>query len=1150
MDLLNYAEIDHIDFSFWSSEEIKKYSVVEIFESKLSGDNTVNDDKLGVIQHNSKCVTCGLDTSMCVGHFGHINLNVPVCHFKFSDQIIKALMCFCYNCKALIIDEQELTMLGLSKYKNEKRYEQIVKYIDVHNKVCRKCFSSQPKYKYYEGKYYKYFNKATSAPEIKSNEIYEIFKKITDKDLLHLGLNQDVNPVNLIMTVCPVLPKPDRPYVETNNIISDDDLTTKYTEIIKFNSKLNNPDLKETERNELISKLEFHIQTLFDNSKKKSKPIKGRPYKCLSERMNGKKGIFRNNLIGKRCDFTCRSPIGGDPNVRADEVVIPKCFSEKLTFPEYVCDFNIDKMRKLINTNKANVVIRTEKDAKGIVRENRYHLKMKLNKYTYETEGFVPQNGDIIIRGNVFHDYSKVKKPFPLLPTDQIKRDGKIYRKLKLPEIQTIELEIGDVIVRSCHHIYNDEQSLVITNPNEFLLFENSRSEPSGRPSGVFENHVYKYEPITFYISKNKELLNKVKNGVKFHPSKFHPLKVVDKDNKLVTDRTVKNGDKILIRRETLNVEKKEDDEDTSEEHIDIEQLRLEGKEYIYKYGDRLFRKGKELLNFNVLHIEPIDIKIGDKIERQLVNGDVVYLGRQPSLHIGSIFARKVKILDDGGKWKNMRFQLSQCKSYNADFDGDEMNLHIPQSYASKAELVELSSTSALIKSTQNGSLFQNLCQDSLVFGYYFTYKEYVFRQEDFFDACLCIELFTMDVVDRLDQVYRTLKLLSITDSTFASRKKYCALNLFSLLFPPDFEYNYNDVYITRGILIRGILDKSVLGSGFNSIPHRLDKEYGSEVCIQFFSNFQILTGQLLYLSGFSIGFWDCAIEDRKDIDKKLQLMYIENDSVVNIEKNLQSRENKLVVNLGNTVKEGEKIVKNSFSEDNPLVIIVNSGAKGSFGNLSQITSIVGQQCVDGKRMTKRLPFYPQDDTIHDEDLYECQGFVKHSYIQGLNPIEFFLHAQGGREGVIDTAVKTARSGYIQRKLTKKMEDLVISYSGFVTNAKNEVVQFMYANGIDPSCVTLNNGKQFFINPLNIIDKINNRVEDSRVIIEENAEEDVEEEEERSEVIVEEKKDEIPSKISKVPKGKKVPKEKKIKSEKIPVRSSARIRSKKESNKE
>jgi DNA-directed RNA polymerase II subunit RPB1 len=213
-------------------------------------------------------------------------------------------------------------------------------------------------------------------------------------------------------------------------------------------------------------------------------------------------------------------------------------------------------------------------------------------------------------------------------------------------------------------------------------------------------------------------------------------------------------------------------------------------------------------------------------------------------------------------------------------------------------------------------------------------------------------------------------------------------------------------------------------------------------------------------------------------------------------------KEKKINNALNNATSIGQKISKESLDFDNNLNCMILSGAKGSYVNIAQITGIIGQQNVDGKRIPKNfgnrtLPHYYKNDTdylndkIHNsndreikmlEQLFESRGFITSSYIKGINPKQLFFHAAGGREGVIDTAIKTAKSGYIQRKLVKKMEDLKVSYNGFVTNAKENIVQFNYGDSLDPSTsVKINTpllGTQMsFVNIQNISKKMNEKYE-------------------------------------------------------------------------
>ena len=538
---------------------------------------------------------------------------------------------------------------------------------------------------------------------------------------------------------------------------------------------------------------------------------------------------------------------------------------------------------------------------------------------------------------------------------------------------------------------------------------------------------------------------------------------------------------------------------------------------YNYIKGDKLFRNNIEFNEFECKILNTFELKPGDIVERQLKNGDYVLLGRQPTLHVGSMIARKIKIynetrnINNKNNVKTIRINLSLTKSMNADMDGDELNIYAPQSYQARAELQEICSTSAMIKSTQNGTLFNNLCQDTLVFVYYFSLKNINLQQHQFFDACTFIINWNLidisydntniidNVLYKLNHINKVLKWKNINRSLYSFR------NLFSLLLPNDFDYTYNDLVIVRGVLLNtGIFNKTILGNGFSSIPHKLEKFYGADTCLNFISNLQILSAEVYTLTGFSIGIDDCYLPDNKinELSDIINMGYIDCQIVEDTEPEQAIKEQKISNNINNIFKKCEDVAIKSLSNDNALKIMVNSGAKGSNQNITQITSIIGQQNVEGKRIQetyglRTLPHYinnnckifnytqqhqiPQninnDINTNDVKKYESKGFVKHSFLHGMSPQEFFFQSCGGREGIIDTAIKTSKSGYVQRKLTKKMEDLKISYChNFVVNANNEVIQTSY-NDYDPSKAVINDKQQFFTNIDAIVQDINNEYE-------------------------------------------------------------------------
>lgn len=999
-DMLSEGEITELSsvvFSMFSADEIRRLSVAELKESKLSGEGSVYDPRYGVILNHTICVTCGKPNQECPGHCGHIELPVPIPHPMYPEEILIYLNCFCSECSALLIEASDMKVLNMYKLKGSNRLRAITDFC-AKVKSCPKC--DEDKYTFYvnEYKYYKFIKCKTDKVPVSSHEIENILGNIKKPDVKRLGFsNQEVDPVNLIISVLLVLPICARPFVETNRGPCDDDLTSKYIDIVKVCNKLRTKVMKENDKKEAIDNLEFHIRTLMYNYKQKARQINGRPIKCIRERMNGKDGLFRNNLSGKRGDFNGRTVIGPDPRLRADQIAIPEEFSQKLTFPEKINVINMKKMEELVNTNRANFVKRDGKT---------YDLKFNLKtRSTYDSGGFSLVDGDMVLRDGKKIDPVKFKtatgKDITLLPTDKVARGGKILKNLKPSERIPFDLEIDDKIFR---------------------------------------------------------------NGVFIYPE---------------------------------NIRK------------------LDGS-FEFKTGDRVFRGRTELKNVSIPQKRYFKLKLGDIVERHLRDGDIVLFGRQPTLHKGSMIARKIKIIkNESGinghrTIRTIRMNLAQNKTYNADFDGDEMNLYVPQSYEAVAELNLLSSTEALLKSSQSSRLLLSITQDALTAGYIFTAGEYkkidgkrVFHKkvaidrDTWNDAVSCVDEWSIDyIINKMDHIRDVLRWKNMRESEI-EEFIYSGHGLMSMLFPNDFEFSFGttNVIIVRGVMLSGSLGKPTLGDSHSSIVHKIEKEYGSKVTVDFVSYYQFVINHCLRCRGFSIGIEDCIPTRVGDVQDEITKSFMEAQSIETTESDEDLRERKINNALNNATAVGQKISKDELQFDNSLNVMVVAGSKGSYVNIAQIRSLLGQQNVEGKRIPftfggRTLPHYTQNQGLlppgassieEDQErrlLYESRGFVTHCFMDGLSPQEFFFHAEGGREGVIDTAIKTAQSGYIQRKLVKKMEDLVKSYSnGLVVNSKNIVVQFNYENNFDPARLVRTGEKMSFVNIKNLADHLNTEAE-------------------------------------------------------------------------
>jgi DNA-directed RNA polymerase II subunit RPB1 len=399
---------------------------------------------------------------------------------------------------------------------------------------------------------------------------------------------------------------------------------------------------------------------------------------------------------------------------------------------------------------------------------------------------------------------------------------------------------------------------------------------------------------------------------------------------------------------------------------------------------------------------------------------------------------------------------VAVTKPYNADFDGDEMNLHGPQDDESSAELRLLAAVRRQIISPASNKSIIGIFQDSLLGSFRLT------RPDIKFDSRTAMNLL-MSVKNVNPKLLKN------------PNKEISSFELLSQIIPPmsahfkngqNSDDKNNIIDITSGKYSKGQLDKSALGSGKGLIQN-IFNDFGYQAASDFIDNLQNIVTDYMKLSSYSVGISDLIsnnITNKRIADsivaKKKIVSDLINDTHIGTFENNTGKTNEMEfesrvnAQLTAALNEAGKIGRNSLSKDNRFVIMVGSGSKGSNLNIAQMISCLGQQNVDGKRIpygfeNRTLPHYKKFD-----DSPEARGFVESSFIQGLTPEELFFHAMGGRVGLIDTAVKTSQTGYIQRRLIKSLEDLKMCYDGTVRNNKNKIIQFSYGDdNIDPTKV-------------------------------------------------------------------------------------------------
>ena len=458
-------------------------------------------------------------------------------------------------------------------------------------------------------------------------------------------------------------------------------------------------------------------------------------------------------------------------------------------------------------------------------------------------------------------------------------------------------------------------------------------------------------------------------------------------------------------------------------------------------------------------------VEIGWTVERQLVDGDIVLFNRQPSLHRMSMMAHEVRVMRE----KTFRFNLAVCPPYNADFDGDEMNLHVLQSEEARAEAKILMRVQEHILSPRFGGPVIGGIHDHITGSFLLTYQDTRYNREE-----------TTFILSRIG--IKELPKPAKTDKD--GTDWWTGKQLFSLVLPKDLSMAFKAsigpkgvkdlkqlisedawVEIKNGELKSGTIDENAIGAFKGKILDKIARDYGSERAKQFIDEATKLSLGAIMIRGFTTGIDDEDIpeEAKKQIEEELRGAEEQVQKLVeayrrgeldqmpgrSLEETLEVEAMKV---LGRARDKAGQIASKHLGMENPSVIMAKSGARGSMLNLSQMAGCIGQQAVRGERLSRgywnrTLPHFRKGDLGA-----QAKGFVKSSYKSGLHPTEYFFHAMGGREGLVDTAVRTSRSGYMQRRLINALEDLKVKEDGTVRNTANTIIQFRFGeDGVDPS---------------------------------------------------------------------------------------------------
>ncbi|KAG2066729.1 DNA-directed RNA polymerase II, subunit 1 [Suillus decipiens] len=449
-------------------------------------------------------------------------------------------------------------------------------------------------------------------------------------------------------------------------------------------------------------------------------------------------------------------------------------------------------------------------------------------------------------------------------------------------------------------------------------------------------------------------------------------------------------------------------------------------------------------------------LQYGWIVERHLKDGDFVLFNRQPSLHKMSMMSHRVRLMP----YSTFRLNLSVTPPYNADFDGDEMNMHIPQSEETRAELSQIAWVPRQIISPQANKPVMGIVQDTLCGIRKFTLRDTFLDWNQVQNILLWVPSWDGNVpipaIIKPKPMWSGKQILSMVIPR--------GINIHRAPDPKSSNPIVDDgMLIENGEIIFGVVEKKTVGASQGGLVHVVFREKGPEATRDLFTGIQMVVNFWLFHNGFSIGIGDTVAGPdvmgfitKRISEKKHLVAEIIDEAYHDRLKALpgmtirESFESKVERELNRARDDSGQYAQKNLKDDNNVKQMVTAGSKGSYINISQMSVCVGQQSVEGRRIPfgfrhRTLPHFTKDDFSP-----EARGFVENSYLRGLTPQEFFFHAMAGREGLIDTAVKTAETGYIQRRLVKALEDVMVHYDGTVRNSLGDLIQFVYGeDGMD-----------------------------------------------------------------------------------------------------
>ncbi|KAF2196404.1 beta and beta-prime subunits of DNA dependent RNA-polymerase [Delitschia confertaspora ATCC 74209] len=482
------------------------------------------------------------------------------------------------------------------------------------------------------------------------------------------------------------------------------------------------------------------------------------------------------------------------------------------------------------------------------------------------------------------------------------------------------------------------------------------------------------------------------------------------------------------------------------------------------------------------------------KVHRHLNNGDIVIMNRQPTLHKPSMMAHRARVLPGE---KTIRMHYANCNTYNADFDGDEMNMHFPQNEIARAEAATIADTDHQYLSATAGKPLRGLIQDHISMGVWLSSRDTFFTREEY-QQLLYAGL-------RPEDGHTTSSILKTVPPTIIKPRplwtgKQIITTVLENIKPPNYPgitltsssttdsklwgagSEEKTVIVKDNNLLCGIMDKAQIGPAGGGIVNAVYETYGHTAAGRFLSVLGRLLTKMLHMRAFSCGVEDLILtqegdearlqklKDAERVGFEVAAKYVTLDAKKIDPNHPELRRRLEQVLRDDTKQHGLDMLSNTGVAEistavtsaclpsklikpfpkNQMQAMTGSGAKGSLVNANQISCNLGQQVLEGRRVPvmvsgKTLPcFKPFETNVR------AGGYVVNRFLTGIRPQEYYFHTMAGREGLIDTAVKTSRSGYLQRCIVKGLEGLRVGYDTSVRDSDGSMIQFLYGeDGLD-----------------------------------------------------------------------------------------------------